>query len=78
MSFALRKKLQAAVYYLLDRPFLILDELDGAMSYEDAYFITEQLGQQGAALLIITHDDFFAQDIADKTYRITNGIMESV
>jgi energy-coupling factor transport system ATP-binding protein len=76
MSFALRKRLQAAVYYLLDRPFLILDELDGAMSYDDAYFIINELSKKGCALVIITHDDDFAKDIADKTYIVDHGKME--
>lgn len=76
MSFALRKRLQAAVYYLLDRPFLILDELDGAMSYDDAYFIINELSKKGCALVIITHDDDFAKDIADKTYIVSHGKME--
>lgn len=76
MSFALRKKLQAAVYYLLERPFLILDELDGAMSYDDAYFIINELSRKGCALIIITHDDNFAQEIADKTYKVDHGVLE--
>jgi len=76
MSFALRKKLQAAVYYLLERPFLILDELDGAMSYEDAYFIISELSKKGCALIIITHDDQFAQEIADATYTVHHGVLE--
>lgn len=76
MSFALRKRLQAAVYYLLDRPFLILDELDGAMSYDDAYFIINELSKKGCALVIITHDDDFAKDIADRTYIVDKGKME--
>ena len=76
MSFALRKRLQAAVYYLLDRPFLILDELDGAMSYDDAYFIINELSKKGCALVIITHDHNFAKDIADKTYLVDYGKME--
>lgn len=78
MSFALRKKLQAAVYYLLERPFLILDELDGAMSYEDAYFIINELSKMGTALIIITHDDNFAKEISNKTYLVDKGVMEEL
>ncbi len=75
MSFALRKYLQAAVYYLLDRPIIILDEIDGAMSYEAAYYIIDKLSEKGAALIIITHDDDFAKSICDKTYIAENGII---
>ncbi len=76
MSFALRKRLQAAVYYLLERPFLILDELDGAMSYEDAYFIINELSKTGTALIIITHDEDFAKEISNKTYFVNKGVLE--
>jgi energy-coupling factor transport system ATP-binding protein len=78
MSFALRKFLQAGVYYLLDRPFIILDEIDGAMSYEDSYYIIDKLSEKGAALIIITHDDNFAKEICDRTYLFENGIVEEI
>jgi energy-coupling factor transporter ATP-binding protein EcfA2 len=78
MSFALRKFLQAGVYYLLDRPFIILDEIDGAMSYEDSYYIIDKLSEKGAALIIITHDDNFAKEISDRTYLFENGIVEEI
>jgi energy-coupling factor transport system ATP-binding protein len=78
MSFALRKYLQAAVYYLLDRHFIILDEIDGAMSYEAAYYIIDKLSENGAALIIITHDDDFAKSISDKTYRVKDGFVKEV
>jgi len=78
MSFALRKNLQAAVYYLLDRPFIILDEIDGAMSYESSYYIIDKLSEKGAALVIITHDDDFAKSISDKTYKFKDGIVEEI
>lgn len=78
MSFALRKFLQAGVYYLLDRPFIILDEIDGAMSYEDSYYIIDKLSEKGAALIIITHDDNFAKEICDRTYQFEDGIVEEI
>lgn len=78
MSFALRKNLQAAVYYLLDRPFIILDEIDGAMSYQSSYYIIDKLSEKGAALVIITHDDDFAKSISDRTYKFKDGIVEEV
>ncbi|MGD1818867.1 MAG: ATP-binding cassette domain-containing protein [Pleomorphochaeta sp.] len=78
MSFALRKFLQAAVYYLLERPFVILDEIDGAMSYDNAYYIIDKLSEKGAALIIITHDDEFAKSISDRTYITKNGLVEEV
>ncbi|MGD1823158.1 MAG: ATP-binding cassette domain-containing protein [Pleomorphochaeta sp.] len=78
MSFALRKFLQAGVYYLLDRPFIIFDEIDGAMNYEDAYYIIDKLSERGAAIIIITHDDSFAKSISDRTYIAKSGKVEVV
>ncbi len=78
MSFALRKYLQAAVYYLLDRPFIILDEIDSAMSYEASYYIIDKLSKRGAALVIITHDEDFANSIADRTYQFKDGVVKEV
>ncbi len=76
MSFALRKFLQAGVYYLLDRDFIIFDEIDGAMSYEDAYYIIDKLSKNGAGIILITHDDNFAKSICDYTYLLKDGKAE--
>ena len=78
MSFALRKFLQAGVYYLLDRDFIIFDEIDGAMSYEDAYYIIDKLSQNGAGIILITHDDNFAKSICDYTYLLKDGRAEVI
>lgn len=78
MSFALRKYLQAGVYYLLDRDFIIFDEIDGAMSYEDAYYIIDKLSKNGAGIILITHDDDFAKSICDYTYKLKDGKAEVV
>lgn len=78
MSYPLRKALQAAVYFLLDRPFYILDELDSSLTYHSALSIIARLRQRGAGLLIITHDRHFAGRIAQRGYSIVDGRMESL
>ncbi len=75
MSFGLRKTLQAAVYYLLDRPFYILDELDSALTYERAFELIQLLARNGAGILLITHDKTFADAVASKSYVIESGRM---
>lgn len=76
MSYPLRKALQAAVYYLLDRPFYILDELDNALTYAVALAIIAQLRRNGAGILLITHDSKFASLVGESTYAIGMGILE--
>ncbi len=75
MSYPQRKALQAAVYYLLDRPFYILDELDSSLTYYSALSIIARLRQRGAALLLITHDRQFARRVAQRGYAIEGGRM---
>ena len=76
MSYPLRKALQAAVYYLLDRPFYILDELDNALTYGVALSIIALLRRNGAGILLITHDRKFASLVSETTYAIKAGILE--
>lgn len=78
MSYPLRKALQAAVYYLLDRPFYILDELDNALTYSVALSIIALLRSNGAGILLITHDRKFARLVGEKTYAIEAGVLERV
>ena len=73
MSYGERKRLQSAIYYSLDRPFYILDELDSALSYKESISILEKLSQKGAGILLITHDDDFAQAVAKRGYRAKEG-----
>ncbi|MGE4453247.1 MAG: ATP-binding cassette domain-containing protein [Sphaerochaeta sp.] len=75
MSYPLRKALQAAVYYLLDRPFYILDELDSALTYQSALSIIALLRRNGAGILLITHDRQFATKVAQRSYTIKDGRM---
>ena len=76
MSYPLRKALQAAVYYLLDRPFYILDELDNALTYAVALSIIALLRRNGAGILLITHDRKFAHLVSETTYAIEAGVLE--
>ncbi|MCK9546933.1 MAG: ATP-binding cassette domain-containing protein [Sphaerochaeta sp.] len=73
MSYPKRKALQAAVYYLLDRPFYILDELDSALTYHSALSIMASLRQRGSGILLITHDRLFAAKVEGRAYTIEAG-----
>lgn len=75
MSYGSRKGVQAAIYHLLNRPFIILDELDSGVTYQRACEIVSLLRSRGSTLLVITHDPMFAQHIADRQYSIVDGAM---
>lgn len=73
MSYGARKRLQAAIYYNLDRPFYILDELDSALSYKQALKFVSFLTDRGAAILLISHDSRFSSSISDRAYEAREG-----
>jgi energy-coupling factor transport system ATP-binding protein len=73
MGYGAKKHLQAAVYYLLDRPFLIIDELDSGVTYAAAFEIVSLLRSNGAAIVLITHDKTFAKNLAQRQYSIKDG-----
>ncbi len=75
MSYGARKHLQAAVYYVLNRPFYILDELDSGVTYAAAFEIVSLLRQRGAGIILITHDRAFANHIAERQYSIVDGVV---
>lgn len=74
LSYPERKKLQAAVYWLLDRPFYILDEMENSLSYENCHFIISKLRSRGAGILLITHDEVIAS-WAHRRYSISDSVM---
>lgn len=73
MGYGERKRLQCALYYVLDRPIYILDEIDSALSYNQVQRILELLARKNAAILVITHDSSFACSISDKMYIVEEG-----
>ena len=75
MSYGERKRLQCAIYYSLNRPFYILDELDSALDYEESIRLIKLLSANGAGILLITHDEAFADAITNHGYYIENGVM---
>ncbi len=56
MSFGGRKRLQGAIYYLLNKKIYIMDEADSGLNYSDYAMVAEQLGKKGAALIVISHN----------------------
>ena len=75
MSYGERKRLQCAIYYSLDRPFCILGELDSALDYKESIRLINLLSSKGSGILLITHDEEFANKITNHGYYIENGVL---
>ena len=78
MGYGKRKRLQCAIYYSLDRPFYILDEIEAALSYDESLEMVRLLASRGAGVLVISHDDDFARAISDRSYVIEEGLLHEV
>lgn len=76
MSFGARKRLQAAVCWLLDRSFYVLDEPDASLTYADAFSLVRELGANGAGILIVSHDSSFVGRISSRIYHVSDGVVK--
>lgn len=72
MSYGQRKKLQAAIYWLLNKKIVIIDEADSGISSKEYRQIIEAFRKSPAnpAILIITHDIQLAALEADRIFRM--------
>lgn len=57
ISYGEAKRVQSAVFYALKRPFVILDELDSALSYKESQKIINLFLENGSGVILITHDE---------------------
>jgi energy-coupling factor transporter ATP-binding protein EcfA2 len=73
MSFGARRRLQAAISYLLNRELLILDEVDTGLSYRELSALLSTLGSTGVGLLLITHDLDLARSVSDRILLLEKG-----
>ncbi len=73
MSYGARKRLQGAIYYLLDRRVYILDEADSGLSLRDFEEVVDNLSGGGRGLIIITHDQRLGELFAGRTLSMREG-----
>ncbi len=73
MSYGARKRLQAAVYYLLDRPLVIIDEGDSGLGVIDFAEMVRIFQKPDCSLLFITHDQRLADALADRVLYLSEG-----
>ena len=76
MSYGRAKLLQAALFYLLDRPFAIFDELDSALSSADFMAVVSAYLEKGVGLMVITHDLNVARMIPGRRFSIREGLLD--
>lgn len=73
MSYGSRKRLQAAVYYLLDRSICILDETDSGLTRTAYTHLVQLLANKVEALILITHDTWIARHCAHRIVMMEDG-----
>ena len=76
LSFGARKKLQGAIYSLLEKDLYILDEADSGLGFRDYLLILEQLAASGASLLVISHDETVQNLGAHRIIRMSAGRLD--
>ena len=75
MSYGARKRLQAAIYYLLNKKIVIIDEADSGISFRDYAFIIKNIRSVDPlpAIMIISHDIMLSAGFADRIIIMENG-----
>ncbi|MEA1911454.1 MAG: ATP-binding cassette domain-containing protein [Spirochaetota bacterium] len=73
MSYGARKRLQAAVYYLMDRDIYILDEADAGLSLKDFDMLINILYKKDKSILIISHNLDLCTRYSNRVYLINSG-----
>jgi len=75
MSYGARKRLQAAIYYLLNKKIVIIDEADSGISFKDYAFIIKNIRNLDPlpAVMIISHDIKLSVGFADRIIIMENG-----
>jgi energy-coupling factor transport system ATP-binding protein len=73
MSYGARRRLQAATYYLLARPLLILDEVDSGLSYREVESLLDAIFAQAPGIVLITHDMSLATALSDRILVLDGG-----
>ena len=75
MSYGARKRLQSAIYYLLNKKIVIIDEADSGISFKDYTFIIRNIRTlvPMPAIMIISHDIKLSIGFADRIIHMENG-----
>jgi energy-coupling factor transport system ATP-binding protein len=75
LGYGTRKRIQMAVYYLLDRAVVILDEADAGLTRADFAAAVGAFREKGCSIIAITHDEEIAASLADRVLRMVDGVL---
>ena len=75
LSYGKAKLLESAIYYILNRPFAIFDEVDSAISYADTMRILSLYLEKGAGVLMISHDERIISSFRGVHYQMKDGLL---
>ncbi len=73
MSYGGRRRLQAAISYLLPREILVLDEIDSGLSCREVERLLDALIPRAPGIILITHDMDLAMSLADRILVLESG-----
>ena len=73
MSYGGRRRLQAAISYLLPREILVLDEIDSGLSCREVERLLDALIPRAPGIIFITHDLSLAASLADRILVLEAG-----
>lgn len=73
MSYGGRRRLQAAISYLLPREILVLDEIDSGLSCREVEHLLDALIPRAPGIILITHDMSLATSLADRILVLEAG-----
>ncbi len=73
LSYGKAKMLQSAIFYILNRPFAVFDEIDSAISYGDTEKILSLYLERGAGILMISHDERIISSFSGMHYVADGG-----
>lgn len=76
MSYGSRKRLQAAIYWLLDRRICILDEADSGISLGDFADVIGLFRDEHRGIIVITHNEELARRFTDRIAVMDRGTLQ--
>ena len=78
LSFGKAKMVQAAIFYLLERPYTIFDELDSAISYNDMMRVLSLYLKKNVGILLISHDERIISAFNGIRYSLDKGTLHEL
>ncbi|MCK0439753.1 ATP-binding cassette domain-containing protein [Gordonia alkaliphila] len=72
-----RRRVALAAALITDADLLILDEPTNHLDIEGVYWLAEHLTSRRSALVVVTHDRWFLDTVADRTWEVHSGRVDA-